>query len=492
MRVRGTIGSGGVFDFYGSDGKDGAEMVRFLTTLPNASGVVGLHGLSWAGINQMFTVAALGAGSPVKAMQASCMGSEIYRETWTSGGIPTQTVGFPAYVGGFAGDAGVALGQSMNAQTKFGGNLAYYRDFWKQRSAGEYVAKVAATGIPTLLWSSNDDIYAQSSLNFYAYLQNAYAGQPIYGPMNKSIPPTPKIQINISQGGHCANEDSSVQLQWFEQWLKGIDTGVTHTGMPIHVNELLSSREINTSHYPVVPTYTKYFLDAAGVMAPTMPVGVGQETLAWAQPSATSTIQFDGPVLPDGASLAGPMSASVYASSTTRNLELIATLQSVAANGTTTTLTKGAVLGSMVTIDPARAWSDSAGTSILPYGLYDTDRYVPPGTVTKYDFVISPRFAHLPAGSKLRVVFTTQTPSNTCGGILGVDACIYTLPQLASLTGSLVTLYHGPTTPSSINLPMLPANCWRYTDDPVAPTRSIPQWGPTDPAVPNAGSPCQQ
>jgi uncharacterized protein len=494
MRVRGTSGSGGVFDFFAHDGVDEATVVQWLTTYPNASGLVGLHGTSWAALNQAQTIAALaplGASSPVKAAQMSCMGSEFYRETYNNSGIPTQTITFPSSFGGLGGAAGQAFGTMMIGQTKMGGPLAYYGDFWKPRSPGEYVATVAASNVPILLWSSNNDIYAQSSLNYYTYLQNAYAGQPVYGPMNKNIPPTPRIQINISQGGHCAGENNAPMLQWFDHWLKGINTGVTNTAMPIHVYELLSNREMNTSHYPVVPTYTKYYLDVAGAMAPAIPTGAGQESLAWAQPSVSGTLQFDGPVLPQGGTLAGIMSASIYASSTTKQLELIATLQSVAANGTATTLTKGTILGSMVTTDPVKSWLDNAGTPILPYQVDDMDRFVPAGIVQRYDFLISPRFVAVPPGGKLRVVFTTQTPSSSCGGNLGVDACWYTFPQLTALSNSHVTIYHGPGMPSSINLPLLPGGCWHYTDNPAAPTPSIPQWGPSDPLVANPGSPCQ-
>jgi predicted acyl esterase len=465
MRVRGTSGSGGTFDFFASDGKDGAEVVRWLgipANVPNSNGVVGIHGGSWAGLNQLFAAAKLGPNTPLKAMVVVCAGSEFYRETYFNAGIATQTMNFP---GGFAGLGGPAATPLVNEiyAYKVGGDTAYYRDFWKARSSVEVVQQVAAANVPTLLWSSNGDIYAQSSLNLFTYLQNAYSGQPIYGPMNRSITPTSRYQINISQGGHCANSGQEVQLQWFEQWLKGVDTGVINTKMPIHVNEVLANRWINTSHYPVVPTYTKYYLDTAGALSPSVPGGAGLETLAWAQPAAASTTQYESPVFTNGGTLAGPISASVYASSTSDNLELIATVQAVAANGTVTALTQGAVLGSLSNNDPVRSWSDSNGTPVLPYGTYDLDRFTPAGTIKKYDFLISPRFVQLQPGSTLRVVFTTQHPSNNCGGSLGVNPCFTTLPQKLSLTGSQVTIYHGPTTASSINLPLLPASCWRYT-----------------------------
>jgi predicted acyl esterase len=493
MRVRGTQTSGGTFSFFSErDAQDGAELVTWATKLPNANGVVGMHGGSYQGLTQMHTAALLGLNSPVKAMAASCMGSEFYRETYFVGGIPTQTINFPSQFGAnVGGTTAQPYGNAMLANVKFGGDYAYYRDFWKERSIVEKVQAVANTGIPALIWSSNNDIYAWSSLALYAYLQNAHAHQPIYGPMNPSITPTGIYQINISQGGHCAGEDQAIQLEWFETWLKGVNTGMDRTAMPLHVNEVGSNRWFNTSAYPVVPTYTKYYLDNSGVLSSTVPTSAGQETIAWAQPGPTSTVQYDSPMFANGGTLAGPIGASIYASSTTSNLELIATLQQVASDGTVTTLTSGTVLGSLSNNDPVRSWSDSAGTPIFPYGTYDLDRYKSALTVNKYDFLISPRFVHIASGAKLRVVFTTQYPSSSCGGSLGVNPCFPTLPQRTSLNAGQFSIYHGPTNSSSINLPLLPASCWHYSDDPSNPTPTDPHWGPTDPVVPNPGSPCQ-
>ena len=486
--VRGTTTSGGSFTFFSDrDAKDGAELVTWAAKqLQNSSGAVGLHGGSYGGLTQMYTVSALGPNSPVKAMVATCMGSEFYRETYFASGIPTQTLNFQRVIGQSMGGDTAVSGAANVADIQAGGDKAYDREFWKARTVGNYVQKIVDSGVPALLWSSNGDIYAQSSLELYTYLQNAYAKQPIYGPMKASVPPTSRYQVIISQGGHCANEDPRIQLEWFDTWVKGVKTGMDQTAMPIHVNELGSNRWFNTSRYPVVPKYTKYYLDTSGALTATAPTATGQESLAWAQPGPTSTVQYDSPAFAAGGTLAGPISASIYASSTTTNLELIATLQQVAPDGTATTLTSGTVLGSMSENDPDRSWLDANGTPVRPYGKYDIDRYTPAGTVKRYDFAISPRFVHIARGSKLRVVFTTQTPTSKCSPVLGTDPCFPTAPQTASLSGSTVSLYHGGSNLSSINLPLLKANCWKSSDNP-----NVPFWD-VDPAVTDADAICQQ
>ena len=61
----------------------------------------------------MLTVAALGTGSPVKAMAASCMGAEFYPETYFASGIPTQTLNFQRVIGNSMGGDTAAAGVAI-------------------------------------------------------------------------------------------------------------------------------------------------------------------------------------------------------------------------------------------------------------------------------------------------------------------------------------------------------------------------------------------
>jgi uncharacterized protein len=484
--VRGTTTSGGNFEFFSDrDARDGAELVRWTATqLQNSNGKVGLQGNSYAGINQTYTVAALGPNSPVKAIAPYCMGAEFYRETYFAGGIPTQTLNFQRVIGDSMGGNTAPTGAAFVSEVTAGGPRAYDGAFWKARTVGELAQKIVDAGVPALLWSSNGDIYAQSSLELYAYLQNANSKVPAFGPMGKDQKASSRYQIIMSQGGHCANIDQRITLEWFDTWLKDVKTGIEDTAMPLHAHEMVSNRWLNTSTYPVVPTYTRYYLTADKGLAATVPSVSGQDNIAWAQPGVGSTLQYDSPTFQNGATLAGPISASFYASSTTSNLELIAAVQLVSAEGSVTSVSSGTVLGSLAANDPERSWFDVNGVSVRPYGKYAVDDPVPAGAIRKYDFAISPRFVAIPAGGRLRLTVTTQTPTANCSPRLGTDPCFPTAPQAASLSGSTASLYHGSTNSSSLNLPLLKASCWRSSDNP-----GIPYWK-VDPAV-TADAPCQ-
>ena len=56
--------------------------------LPRSSGRVGGAGYSYPGLNQIHTAAAVGRGSPLKAIVRSAAGFDLYRDLAFGGGIP--------------------------------------------------------------------------------------------------------------------------------------------------------------------------------------------------------------------------------------------------------------------------------------------------------------------------------------------------------------------------------------------------------------------
>lgn len=486
--VRGTTTSGGAFEFFSErDAQDGVELVEWAAKdLAGSNGVVGLHGDSYAGINQMFTVARAGSNSAIKAMSASCMGAEFYRETYFAGGIPTQTLNFQRVIGEAMGEGTASSGKSLVRDIESGGDRAYYGDFWRERTVGELAQQIADADVPTLLWSSDGDIYAQSSLELYSYLQNAHAGDPVHGSMSRSTDPSGRYQIIMSQGGHCENQDPAVELEWFDTWLKGFDTRMEETANPIHVREMGSNKWINTSHYPVVPEYTQYYLnvdDKDNVMQKELP---SEASDVLVETTGEEEVQFDTPVFTDGARLAGPISASIYATPSSKDFSLVATLQVVHSDGTVTPLTSGALLGSMAALDDARTWHDDAGVTVRPYGTFDKSTTLTPGSTGRYEVSISPRFAQLPPGSKLRLLVSSKTEAD-CSPVLGTDPCFPTRPQSANLKDADFALQSGGSTPSSLNLPLLNFECWADTG---SSSESTPFWG-GDSEVRAASDPCQ-
>jgi hypothetical protein len=460
--VRGTGRSAGTWEFFGPrEQQDGVELVDWAAHgLDGSNGVVGLTGCSYLGATQLFTAGALKPGSPVKAILPACWGAETYREAVFSGGMPTQSINYFRAVAALMGPLDAPLGLTLSDEIAAGGPRAYRNDWWKARDAGPWAQRIVSNGIPALLYSGWDDIFAQGALELYGQFQNAAAGRPVDAPMTANQQASGRYQVIIGPWAHTVGIDPAIELRWFDTWLRGDRTGMQATATPMHLQQLGSATWINTARYPMTTDYTPYYLDSGGRLSPSAPLQPGADSISYTQPDAPGgTVSYTTAPLGDGATLAGPISARLLASSTSTNLNLIATISDVASDGTATALSSGSLVGSLRALDGARSWYDSRGINIRPYGSYTSDEYLLPGKPYELVFRILPRVAEIAPGHSLRVTFTTQTPVTDCAGALGTDPCYPTAPQALTLPGTYL-LHRSAATPSAINLPLLPYGCF--------------------------------
>jgi predicted acyl esterase len=486
--VRGTGRSGGDWAFFGPrEQRDGVALVDWAARkLDGSNGTVGLTGCSYLGATQIFTAGALGPGSPVKAILPACWGAETYREPVFSGGMPTQSLNYfhasPVMIGPRPPTYGLDLASEMRA----GGERAYRRDWWKARDVAPWAEKVVANGIPALLWTGWQDIFAQGALELYAQFQNAAAGRRPDAPMPPGAKVSGRYQLVVGPWAHAAGIDQAIELRWFDTWLRGEDTGMTDTANPLHLHQLGSATWINTSHYPIARRSSSYYLRAGGGLATSPPADDGGDEISYTQPDAAGGhLDYTTEPLRDGATIAGPISATVHASSSGTNLQLIGRLYDVAADGAATRITAGSIVGSLRALDPARSWHDERGIDVRPYGSYTADAYLTPGAAYELTFRLLPRLIRIAPGHRLRLTLTTQTPAPECGNLLGLDPCTPTDPQARTLPGTYRVL-RSPRAPSAIHLPLLPADCFAPTGG------SGPQPASLGEGLPRraAGTPC--
>ncbi|HET6907855.1 MAG TPA: CocE/NonD family hydrolase [Mycobacteriales bacterium] len=462
--VRGTGRSGGKFGFMSRrDQLDGVELVNWAAhDLPGSNGIVGLTGCSYLGLTQIFTAGALPANSPVKEIAPSCAGTDMYRESADSGGVPTESVeymfpGITALIGARAG----VYGTKTVASGLLGGDPAYDGTFWTSRTPGAYAAHIAALHIPALMWSGWSDIFTRTSEEMYAYLQNAAAGRPVYGPMAVGQKASPMYQIVVGPWGHGQGIDQTIQLEWYDTWLKGEDTPLGRTHTPMHLYQLGTNTWINTADFPMVDKYTKYYLGGSGVLSTTAPKSRASDSLQFAPPQSSS-LTYTTPAFKKGATLAGPISATITASTSGTNMDIITSLFDVAPDGTATQITQGNLAGSFATYNKSRSWYDANGVDINPYPLYDQDRWLTAGKPVQLDITISPRVYSVAPGHKLQVVLTTMQDESKCGALLGVHPCFPSPSQLRTFPGTY-TVLRGAGQQSTINLPLLPFGFFKPT-----------------------------
>ena len=88
----------------------------------------------------------------------------------------------------------------------------------------------------------------------------------------------------------------------------------------------------------------------AGLLAPCADDDQASQAGPW-------TTSYTSAPLPTPEAVAGPITATIYASSTTPETQLVAELEDVTPSGASYPLTEGALLGSLRAVDQSRSWT---------------------------------------------------------------------------------------------------------------------------------------
>ncbi|MCK9898237.1 CocE/NonD family hydrolase [Frankia sp. AgB32] len=442
--------------------KDGTEVVDWAAhKLDGSNGTIGLYGCSQLGINQLFTAAAVGPHSPVQAIIPACASNSY--DIYFAGGVPSATVPLFGQDLGLSGDKhaaeNLAYGQQLVAEINASGPRAYHSSFWQERTTdASMAASIVKNGIPALLWSGWQATENPGALHFYAALQNAANGRPAAAPLPPGQSTTGRYQLVLGNWGHGSGLDKSIELEWYDTWLKHRNTGIAATKTPLHLYEQGSNRWVKASGYPLVTNYIQYYLNANSALTAGPPGASGTDQVTYAAPDQSgSTLTYTTSPFVVGQTLAGPIDASIYASSSNQNINLIATLQDVPPSGSPTTISSGSLIGTLSALDGSASWKDSAGRLILPVHPYTADKAVVPGAVNRYDIRINPTAWGLAPLHLLRLVISTQASKDDCSGLLGMpQPCAYTAAQQASLAGGSYQIARNSAGRSVVNLPLLP------------------------------------
>jgi uncharacterized protein len=382
-----------------------------------------------------------------------------------------------------------------------GGDEAYDGSYWQARNPQNVIARIVANHIPAYLVGGEFDIFQHGEPINYAELQNAWNGRSVTAPMLPGQRTTGRYQLIDGPWEHLNGSSVDVdplELEWFDTWLKHEKTGMAYTPTPLHYYDLGSGLFDETSTYPFTgSTPTRLYFGPGGTLtgSAALPGALGtvtgsgpplpatSDTIAWSPTGAPCgrpidqwsmggisvpagsagllapcvnddqlsqagpwAISYTSSPLPRPETVAGPITATVYASSTTPETELVVELEDVTPSGASYPLTEGALLGSLRAVDQNRSWT-AHGMTVLPYHPYTqaSARPVVPGAMTKYQIEIFPTLATIATGNRLRLTLSTSdTPHLT------------PLPEeLPKLAAGIYTIARSATAPSSLTLEML-------------------------------------
>lgn len=504
--VAGTGGSDGASQLFGPvEAADSVEIVDWAAALPRSNGRVGMSGGSYLAIDQMFAAAAVGPGSPLKAIFPIAVAADPYRDLFVSGGVinlESPTGLLAAYAGvrtltplaerGSAdpidalrlvtehGVQAVPFEGRTLLDTVLDGDRRYDGPYWSSRAPINVVDQIVANDVAVYLVGGDYDVFQRGEPLLYAALQNAAAGRPVTAPMVPGQAVDTRFQLLFGPWNH-GNQGQGAdllrrQLQWFDHWLKGRDTGITRTATPLHVIEPNGHR-YSTATYPVAgASAVRFHLAPGGRLTTSAPAAAAGDVLPFtglgnnpcglsvhqwsaglvpadvcgpqrrpADPVPTELAYTTDPVAAD-TTIAGPIGLTLFARATTSETLWTARLEDVAPDGSATEMTGGALLGSMRALDPARSWPSGDGGWLVPHlRLTRAARAaVVPGQRTRYDLEIRPAFATIPAGHRLRLVIgTSDAPHLTPTPQEGLN-----------LIGGVYTIDHSATEPSYLEIPI--------------------------------------
>ena len=469
--IRGTGKSGGQLDWFGErQGKDGAGLVNWAAkSLEGSDGNVGLEGCSYLGVNQWSTAAAVGPNSPLKAIAPFCTDSDFYNDLSAAGGIPTTFVQSVAQV--------IPRGPQDNPQTdplsvtvkdlQSGGARSYNNEYWRALSIQELMPKVVANGVPALSQSGWNDLFPAGNLGAYVAGQNASFGRPLTKPVTAGQQVTGRYQAIVGPWTHGANVTgdvlANIRKEWFDTWLKNEPTGMADTTTPLHVFQNVAKRWVDSAAWPPSLRTETFYLNSGGTLTSAKPTVAGSESMNWSVPSFPLT--YTTPARTQDTVLDGPINVSIHMKSSTKDAQVTAVVNLVAPTGAVTKQGDGTLLASQRKLDTQESWYGDGNALIKASHPFtqSSQQLLTPNQNFQMDISVLPNFTLIPAGYRLQVSLTAQTPSN------------FHLPmaptpqQQTNLSFGQYTISRAPQAASSITLPLTSPS--QFSTSPI-------NWGP--------------
>ncbi|WP_290576851.1 CocE/NonD family hydrolase [Ketobacter sp.] len=520
--IGGGISQGG-WELFGEKEQAGyADTVDWVKAQPWCNGDIGVAGASYMGITSLFTAQV--RPQDIKAVFASVPLGDAKRGIVGTGGLlnavfmgewmalthltSTQNVPLMLLQPELMPEVMAATQEHIDHIDNYylplieraihgDAELAYDSPFWRERSPLENMDQIQA---PTLIAGALNDLFQRDAPLLYESLRDQvdarlmlFDGDHLSNFM-QALPGTEKTDPVLH-----------VLLQWFDQHLRGIDSG-TERIAPVtqyvkHYKPGNWQGFISADNWPHPAAQPeRWYLHGDGTLTQQAPAWEEAERAMAAAPFAEydygksadggflkleihpsdgsdcslsyvhwtlgvagitqirpcywdhrqleqDALNYETATMTEDYFIAGPLQADVWMSSTTADAVLSVRVDEVLPSGRVVPITNGLLLASLRAVDESRS-RYVYGEMVQPYHFLtrEHEQLLEPGEVVKMQVEIFPTSVIIRAGSRLRV---SISPSNQAQGVLN-------LVQRARVEGGVTTLYHGPEYPSSLALLSVP------------------------------------
>lgn len=437
--ARGTGDSEGAYDLLGREEQaDVVELIEWVAEQSWCNGNVGMVGCSYFAMIQVLV--APHRPPSLKAIFPYDGATDIYREFYTRGGAPSPL--WFQWISAICG-LNVRGGRIPDPTGIIEHGRAHLRNdhplvdaYWDERTSESRLERI---DVPTYFgcdWTFQD-----------LHLRGAFEGWERTGdiPKRLMIGPAPRpFRIFATYHGEA--------LRWYDQWLKGMDTGVMD-GDPIRLFIPGPDLWRGEQEWPLARTeWQSFFLSGARGLEGRLSREPGPDSsLSWEYDPHSYAILEGRPCLtyrsePLEAPLevTGPVALYVHFSSTAGDADVHARLCDEAPNGEVRLLCKGALRVSHRALDPERSrpWQ--------PYHPHDEHRVLPPGETVELAIELWPTSNVFRAGNRIRLEV-----SSTDNLMRSTQGLVSRMPPV-QLPGATNTVLGGGSHPSHLVLPVIP------------------------------------
>ena len=285
--VRGRGTSEGDFRLFEAEIEDGYDTVNWAASLPGSSGAVGMYGFSYQGMTQLY--AAVKRPAALKALCPAMLGYDLYHDWAYEGGafclqanlgwaiqIAAETARLKADEADFLALSQAArslpLYDSIPARPEIMKKLAadsFYHEwldrpvsdsYWQRLSPKTYLESF---DLPMLHIGGWFDPFMRGTLNlFNAMVKQSQQPQHLLVGAWAHLPWGRKVGA-VDYGSEAASRCDRIQIKWFDQFLKGIDTGLL-TEPAITLFELGSNQWRSLDRFPN-DSKTPFYLTSTGL-----------------------------------------------------------------------------------------------------------------------------------------------------------------------------------------------------------------------------------
>ncbi|WAL60741.1 CocE/NonD family hydrolase [Thermocoleostomius sinensis] len=287
--VRGRGTSEGIFDLFAHEREDGEDTIAWAANLPQSNGQVGMYGFSYQGMTQLYAAAA--QPPALKTICPAMTAYDLYQDWAYEGGafcyqmnlswaiqLAAETArrqnNVETYHTLYAASRNPSLSDPVCARSGILRRLApdsHYHTWLDRADASDPYWRHLS---PSLLLHNTDlpmlhiggwfDTYLRGTLKLYNHMasRSQFPQHLVVGPW-AHLPWGRRVGA-IDYGPEANSPIDRLQLRWFDQVLKGIDTGLLNEA-PVCLFEMGTNQWRQFDRFPPDHPETFYFLQTTGL-----------------------------------------------------------------------------------------------------------------------------------------------------------------------------------------------------------------------------------